>query len=111
MQKKVVNEFRSKTNLMGGPTTGAKRYMKLSDAIADMRPSVAGIAQYLMEGNFLEQSGMAQVRLSVNGRTDVYWPIEVITRAVESELRRFGYVLECRAGQYTARSYRSDRIP
>lgn len=83
-----------------------KRVMKVSEYLETQRPTVTAMAQLLMGGNSIDFGGMVRVRLTEKSATDVYWPIEVITRAVESELRRYGFVLERRADVYSARSYR-----
>ena len=107
-------EHMQRLQQMGGPPLNqtpiaqapVKRVMKVSEYLETQRPTVTAMAQLLMGGNPVDFGGMVRVRLTEKSATDVYWPIEVITRAVESELRRYGFVLERRADVYSARSYR-----
>lgn len=107
----VRNEFRSPTNLMGGPPM-PQRHKKISETIAEMRPTPEHMAQWLMEGNIAQINGMLAVKMVEKMKDpDVRWPLGTIIMAVEQALRRYGFVLENHAGAYSARSYRSDRLP
>lgn len=112
-RKHLHNDFRSSTNLMGGrlPQSGPPR-KKLSDTIAEMRPTPEVMAHWLMEGNVAQENGMLAVKMVEKLKDpDVHWPLGTIIMAVEQALRRYGFILENRGGVYSARSYRSDRLP
>ena len=104
-------DFRWREQNMGGQQNIPQAPRKMSQVVWNKRPTVTEIAQYLMQGNSVEFPGMVQVRLQERSANDVFWPIEVITRSLESELRRFGFLLERRGDTFSARSYRSDRLP